>query len=108
LNKPLERSELRHLQAFFFLFGLGIMCLAPRLPDIKANLDVSTSYFGFLMSTGSIGALSAQLVMGHIVHRLGVYRVLIYSSTLTYLTLGILIELKSAPIYFVNMRVASR
>ena len=101
MNKPLERSELRHLQAFFFLFGLGIMCLAPRLPDIKANLDVSTSYFGFLMSTGSIGALSAQLVMGHIVHRLGVYRVLIYSSTLTYLTLGLLIELKSAPIYLI-------
>ena len=25
------------------------MCLAPRLPDIKANLDVSTTYFGFLM-----------------------------------------------------------
>jgi len=101
LNKPLEGSELRHLQAFFFLFGLGIMCLAPRLPEIKANLDVSTAYFGFLMSTGSIGALSAQLVMGHVVHRLGVYRVLIYSSTLTYLTLGFLIELESAAIYLV-------
>jgi len=101
LNKPLDRAERRDLQAIFFLFGLGIMCLAPRLPDIKANLDVSTTYFGFLMSSGSIGALSAQLVIGHIVHRLGVYKVLIYSSTATYITLGILIELHNPEIYMV-------
>ncbi|MEY3149547.1 MAG: hypothetical protein RL029_821 [Actinomycetota bacterium] len=75
------------------------MCLAPRLPDIKANLDVSTTYFGFLMSSGSIGALSAHLTMGHIVHRLGVYKVLVVSATITYLTVGILIELKNAEIY---------
>jgi MFS family permease len=99
LNRPMERQEKRDLQAFFFLFGLGIMCLAPRLPDIKANLDVSTTYFGFLMSSGSIGALSAHLTMGHIVHRLGVYKVLIVSATATYLTLGMLIELKNAEIY---------
>ncbi len=77
------------------------MCLAPRLPDIKANLDVSTTYFGFLMSSGSIGALSAHLTMGHIVHRLGVYKVLIYSSTATYITLGILIELHNPEIYMI-------
>lgn len=99
MNKPLERAERRDLQAIFFLFGLGIMCLAPRLPDIKANLDVSTTYFGFLMSTGSIGAFSAQLTMGHIVHRLGVYKVLIFSATATYITLGILIELNNPEIY---------
>lgn len=101
MNSPLERSERRDLQAIFFLFGLGIMCLAPRLPDIKANLDVSTTYFGFLMSSGSIGALSAHLTMGHIVHRLGVYKVLIYSSTATYITLGILIELHNPEIYMI-------
>ena len=99
MNKPLERAERRDLQAIFFLFGLGIMCLAPRLPDIKANLDVSTTYFGFLMSTGSIGAFSAQLTMGHIVHRLGVYKVLIFSATATYITLGVLIELHNPEIY---------
>lgn len=77
------------------------MCLAPRLPDIKANLDVSTTYFGFLMSSGSIGALSAHLTMGHIVHRLGVYKVLIYSSIATYVTLGILVVLHNAEIYLI-------
>ena len=101
MNKPMERQERRDLQAIFFLFGLGIMCLAPRLPDIKANLDVSTTYFGFLISSGSIGALSANLTMGHIVHRLGIYKVLIYSSTLTYVTVGILIELKNPELYLI-------
>jgi MFS family permease len=101
LNKPIEKTERRDLQAIFFLFGLGIMCLAPRLPDIKANLNVSTTYFGFLMSTGSIGALSAHLTMGHIVHRLGVYKVLIYSSIATYVTLGVLVVLHNAEIYLI-------
>jgi MFS family permease len=101
LSNQINRAERRDLQAIFFLFGLGIMCLAPRLPDIKANLDVSTTYFGFLMSSGSIGALSAHLTMGHIVHRLGVYKVLIYSSTATYITLGILVELHNPEIYMI-------
>lgn len=101
MNRPMERQERRDLQAFFFLFGLGIMCLAPRLPDIKANLDVSTTYFGFLMSSGSIGALVAHIAMGHIVHRLGVYKVLIFSATVTYLTVGILIELHNPEIYLI-------
>ena len=77
------------------------MCLAPRLPEIKSNLNVSTTYFGFLTSTGTLGALMAQLIMGHLIHRLGVYRVLVFSSTITYLTLGLLIELTSPPIYLV-------
>ncbi|MFM8405015.1 MAG: MFS transporter [Actinomycetota bacterium] len=101
MNTPIDKAERRDLQAIFFLFGLGIMCLAPRLPDIKANLDVSTTYFGFLMSSGSIGALSAHLTMGHIVHRLGVYKVLIYSSIATYVTLGILVVLHNAEIYLI-------
>jgi len=95
----IKASERRDLQLIFFLFGLGVMCLAPRLPDIKANLDVSTTFFGFLMSSGSIGALSAHLTMGHTVHRLGVYRVLIVSATMTYVTIGILIELHNPWIY---------
>ena len=77
------------------------MCLAPRFPDVKANLNVSTTYFGFLVSSGSIGAFAAQLTMGHIVHRLGVYKILIVSSTFTYFTLGLLIEIHNPIIYLI-------
>ena len=99
--KPVERFELRNLQASFFLFGLGIMCLAPRLPEIKANLGVSTTLFGILISTGSIGALSAHLTMGHVVHRFGVFKVMITGTIVTYLTLGILVEASNPFLYFV-------
>lgn len=97
--RPIEKAERRDLQAIFYLFGLGVMCLAPRLPDIKANLGVSTTFFGFVMSTGSIGALSAHLTMGHVVHRLGVYRVLVVGATMTYVTIGILVEIQNAWLY---------
>jgi MFS family permease len=80
------------------------MCLAPRLPDVKANLGISTTYFGFLMSTGSLGALTSMLTIGHIIHRVGVYKVLVISSTVTYLTIAILIEL-SSPLLFIVVNV---
>lgn len=98
---PLVGQERRDLKAIFFLFGLGVMCLAPRLPDIKANLGVSNTLFGVLMSTGSIGALSSHLTMGHLVHRFGVYKILIISSVMTYLTIGILVEASNPWIYLV-------
>lgn len=75
------------------------MSLVPRLPDIKANLDVSTTYFGFIVSSGSIGALTAHLTMGHIVHRLGVYKVMVYGSTVTYLAMIFMIEIHNPELY---------
>ena len=96
---PINKRERRDLQSIFFLFGVGVMCLAPRLPDIKANLNISTTFFGFLMSTGSIGALLSHLTMGYVVHRLGVYKVLIYSAFFTYVTIGILVETNNPWVY---------
>ena len=96
---PINKRERRDLQSIFFFFGVGVMCLAPRLPDIKANLNVSTTFFGFLMSTGSIGALLSHLTMGFVVHRLGVYKVLVYSAIFTYVTIGILVETNNPWIY---------
>jgi MFS family permease len=98
---PISSREKRDLQLLFYLFGLGVMCLAPRLPDIKENLGVSTTYFGFLTSIGSIGAFTAHLTMGHVIHRLGVYRVLVISATMTYLSIGALISLRDPAIYLI-------
>ena len=98
---PIDKRELRLLQSIFYLFGLGVMCLAPRLPDIKANLGVSTTAFGILTSVGALGAMAASLTVGHIVHRLGVYRVLVLGAAATYLTIGTLIEIHNPWIYLV-------
>ena len=99
--KPISTSEQRDLQAIFFFFGLGVMCLAPRFPEIKANLGVSTTFFGFLLSSGSAGAIAAHLTMGHIAHRVGVYKILILSTVFTYIALAIMIELHNPWLYMV-------
>jgi MFS family permease len=100
-NQVIPKDERRDLQALFYLFGLGVMCLAPRLPDIKANLDVSTTFFGILMSTGSIGALMAHLTMGYVVHKFGVFKVLLTSATFTYITIAIMVETTNPWLYLV-------
>lgn len=100
-KREIAGDERRNLQAIFYLFGLGVMCLAPRLPDIKANLGVSTTFFGILLGTGSIGALLAHLTMGYVVHRFGVFRVLLVSATLTYSTIAILVESKNPWLFLV-------
>ena len=49
-------QEKNNLSLIFFLFGISIMSLAPRTPDLKANLDVNNGTFGTLLGTGSIGS----------------------------------------------------
>lgn len=99
--QAIPKDERRDLQSLFYLFGLGVMCLAPRLPDIKANLDVSTTFFGILMGTGSIGALMAHLTMGYVVHKFGVFKVLLTSATFTYITIAVMVETTNPWIYLV-------
>lgn len=104
ISKPLSNKETRELGALFFFFGLGVMCLAPRLPEIKANLDISIGQFGTLMGTASIGAIFSLLSMGHVVHRVGVYKVLIASTLLLYISLGIMVHVHSVVIFlFLNI-----
>jgi hypothetical protein len=99
--QAIPKDERRDLQSLFYLFGLGVMCLAPRLPDIKANLDVSTTFFGILIGTGSIGALMAHLTMGYVVHKFGVFKVLLTSATFTYITIAVMVETTNPWIYLV-------
>ena len=50
------------------------MSLAPRLPDIKANLNIPNGQFGTLVGSGALGALISQFFTGHIVHRFEIGR----------------------------------
>jgi len=59
------------LSAISFLFGLSIMSLAPRTPDLKANLGVSNGTFGTLLSISSIGGMVMLLIGGQLVSKIG-------------------------------------
>jgi MFS family permease len=66
-----SRKENLYLSAIFFYFGITIMSLAPRTPDLKANLAINNGTFGTLLSTASIGSLIMLLIGGQIVHVIG-------------------------------------
>jgi MFS family permease len=80
----ISKGEAFYTKALFFLFGVGVIMIAPRTPDLKANLGVSNGTLGTLISIGTIGAFVALVYMGQIVHRFGAKPVLIVASTWLY------------------------
>jgi MFS family permease len=85
----ISKQESFYSKALFFLFGFGVIMIAPRTPDLKANLRVDNGTLGTLISIGTIGAFIALVYMGQIVHRFGVKPVLIASATWLYLAMGV-------------------
>lgn len=77
------------------------MSLAPRLPDIKANLNIPNGQFGTLIGSGALGALVSQFFTGHIVHRFGARKPLTASVLLLYGTLAAMVHIHSPFLYFI-------
>ena len=84
----ISQSEKVRLQLLFALFGMGLMCFSPRLPDLKANLGVNNGTFGTLLSLGVIGSMVSLLTMGQLVHKFGVKKTLFVSSAALYALVG--------------------
>jgi MFS family permease len=72
------------------------MSLAPRTPDLKANLEVNNGTFGTLLSTGSIGSIVILLIGGQIVHRIGAKRAMQIGVTITAICYIVLVHTKSS------------
>jgi MFS family permease len=96
-----HQLEKRYLSALFFIFGFGIMAWVPRFPDLKENLGLSNGPFGSILTTGAIGAFTGLLTAGHIVHKVGVKKVLISAIVLLYLSFAIIVQVKSPAIFVV-------
>ena len=76
--------ERLNLSLLFFYYGVAVLCLASRTPDIKHNLNVNNGDYGVLISLGAIGAVIAFMFVGQLTHRYGVGRVLVVTGTFTY------------------------
>jgi len=104
----MSKAQQRLFASLHFLFGLGIMSWVTRLVDIKRNLGLSNAEFGSLLTLGTIGSLSAFLVMGHLVHVHGVRRVLTISSISTFLLIAAATWVTSPVLFmFVNIFIAA-
>lgn len=95
-----HKQEKRLLHALFFLFGFGIMAWVPRFPELKENLKLSPGAFGAILTTGSIGAFLGLLTVGHIVHKVGVYKVSIASTVLLFGSYASVVHVRN-PLYFI-------
>ncbi len=75
------------------------MAIAPRSPDLKHNLNVTNGMYGFLVSLGAIGSVISLLVMGRLVHKVGVLRSLYVSATVLYFVMACLPHIHTPLIY---------
>jgi MFS family permease len=98
------KSERNYLSLIFFLFGISIMSLAPRTPDLKSNLGVNNGTFGTLLGSASIGSIIMLLIGGQIVHTIGAKRAMQIGSTVIALTYTVLVS-TSSPIIFLFCNV---
>lgn len=99
-------NENLYLSAIFLLFGVSIMSLAPRTPDLKANLNINNGTFGTLLSSASIGSIIMLLISGQIVHRIGAKAGLRLGSTIVALSFIILVHTRS-PLVFLFVNIAA-
>jgi len=96
------KAELNYLKLLFFLFGFLIMSWVPRLPEVKANLGLSNGEFGSLIGTSAAGALTALLIVGHLVHRYGAKLVMRIAASAMALTLILLTSTHSTLIFLIG------
>ena len=93
------KSERIRLQLLFGLFGMGLMALVPRIPDLKHNLNVANGTFGAILSLGAVGSVISLLFMGRLVQRIGVRTTLYMTATGLYSLLMVAPHLHVAWIY---------
>ena len=96
------KAELNYLKLLFFLFGFLIMSWVPRLPEVKANLELSNGEFGSVIGTSAAGALTALLIVGHLVHRYGAKLVMRIAASAMALTLILLTSTHSTLIFLIG------
>jgi MFS family permease len=99
-------KENKYLSLIFFLFGISMMSLAPRTPDLKANLAVNNGTFGTLLSAASLGSIVMLLIGGQIIHTIGAKNGLRIGSSIIALSFVILVHTRS-PLTFLIANICA-
>lgn len=70
MNNPYESAR-KAVQWGFFLLGVPVGTLVPRLAEIKQSIDASDASYGSAVALGGLGVLAGNYVGSRIAHRYG-------------------------------------
>ena len=104
-NKPKElelKEEINLLSFIFFIYGFVGMAWIPRFPEVKAFLGLTNGQFGTIMSTATLGALTSLFTMGHVIHKVGAKKILLFSQLTTAFWLIVILNFRSTPLFIIG------
>ncbi|MEZ5219425.1 MAG: MFS transporter [Ilumatobacteraceae bacterium] len=95
-----DRRALRSVVAQFFMNGAISASFVARFPEIRDRIGVSIGVWGLLLTTAGVFGITASLVAGRLVERIGTRRIMMLGSVGTVGTL-LLIGAATTPVVFV-------
>jgi MFS family permease len=109
MTAPSHRRWRWTITAAFGLGGITVSAWGPRLPAIKAGLDIDTAAIGLLLAGVTVGAILGLLASTPVLHRLGGRRavtgaVLLIAAALA--VMGLALILTSVPLLAVAFVIA--
>ena len=83
------------------------MSTATRFPEIRDQLDINNGTFGTYLSLGAIGGVISFILVGHLVHSIGVKPIVVFAATGLFLALGLVPHIQSPILWLViNIMIA--
>jgi MFS family permease len=86
---------------------MGVMSTATRFPEIRDQLGINNGTFGTYLSLGAIGGVIAFILVGHLVHSIGVKPIVGIAATGLFVSLGLVPHIQSPILWLViNILIA--
>jgi MFS family permease len=104
LKTNFSKQERSALSFLFWPFGIGAMSTATRFPEIRDQLGINNGTFGTYLSLGAIGGVIAFILVGHLVHSVGVKPIVTFAATGLFLSLGLVPHLQN-PIHWLMINI---
>ena len=83
------------------------MSTATRFPEIRDQLDINNGTFGTYLSLGAIGGVISFILVGHLVHSIGVKPIVVFAATGLFLALGLVPHIQRPILWLViNIMIA--
>ena len=80
------------------------MSTATRFPEIRDQLNINNGTFGTYLSLGAIGGVISFILVGHLVHSIGVKPIVSFSATGLFLSIGLVPHIQK-PIYWLVLSI---